>query len=577
MSLKKTICILTAAIMTMLSMSACSDKKADTSSDSKADTSSGSKNDSSKVEDGSDAEVIEAISFSSDGYSVIDEHFFTGTCALGISAPDNATVYYTTDGSEPDSDSDIYSEPIPLNASFGDFPTCLILRAKAVYDGGGESEIVTHSFFASLDIYTRFSNLVFSISGDPDDLFNGPDGLFYKKNYELRGKESERPIYVEALSPDGEVIFEQGAGVRIYGAASRASSIKSLKLFARKSYDPDHGKFSINAFGTVGDDGDVIGKYDKLVLRNAGNDFQFAYIRDELNQRLAQQAGYTDYEAVLPAVVYLNGEYYGLLWLHETYCDDLLKDKYGDGEGSFEVIEGDERNKKTDDDNEENAAAAEEYNEMYNRLAYADLTDDSTYSELCGLIDVENYLENYAYNIYINNNDWPQNNYKCYRYYAAEGEVYSDGVLDGRWRYILHDTDYCMGLYEQNETQASYNNLSHIMNENSDRYSPLFTALMARDDCREFFLQEIKRLMNDALSSDNILQTLDSMNMERYSEMQIYYKHLESMKSYDNSIWSWYENYLSQTDLIRTFAKNRNSYMQKYLISQFDLSEDYFD
>lgn len=577
--LKRIICLLSVAIMVTMTLSSCN-KKDSSGKSEPTDTSVGENLSSvpdSNTEDSDNNNEIDAISFTHDGVSVTEERFFATKCSLAISAPEGATVYYSTDGSEPNSDTGVYSEPISLNASIGDFPTCLVLKAKAVYSDGSESETVTHSFFCGFGIGIRFSNVIFSLSGDPDDLFNKPDGIFYGKNYEKRGKESERPIYVEAISSGGDTIFEQGAGVRIYGAASRSSSIKSLKLFARKSYDPEHGKFAIDVFDTPDVDGESIDKYDKLVLRNAGNDFQFAYIRDELNQRLAQQAGYTDYEGVVPVVTYLNGKYYGLLWLHETYCDDLLKDKYGKGEGSFEVIEGSERNKKTDDDDTDNVAAAEEYNELYNRFAYSDLTDNGTYANLCEVVDVENYLQNYAYNIYINNNDWPQNNYKCYRYYAADGEEYSDGALDGRWRYIFHDTDYCMGLYEQNETAAGYNNLSKIMNEHSDRYSPLFTALMARDDCREYFLSEIKRLMNDVLSSENIIQTLDDMNFERYSEMQIYYKHLEEMKQTDSSIWSWYDNYLSQTEMIKSFAKSRAKNMKKFLIGQFELSEDYFD
>jgi hypothetical protein len=37
-------------------------------------------------------------------------------------------------------------------------------------------------------------------------------------------------------------------------------------------------------------------------------------------------------------------------------------------------------------------------------------------------MDVENYLEYFAMNIYIGNEDWPHNNYRLYRYYPADGE-----------------------------------------------------------------------------------------------------------------------------------------------------------
>ena len=117
----------------------------------------------------------------------------------------------------------------------------------------------------------------------------------------------------------------------------------------------------------------------------------------------------------------------------------------------------------------------------------------------------------------------------------------------------------------------------NVLNENGERYSPLFTALMERGDCKEYFLSKVKELLNGVLTADNIIQTLDDMNSERYKEMQIYYKHLESMKKSDPSIWSWYDEYLARTENIRIFARDRRDYIVKYLTQQFDLPDGYFD
>ena len=314
------------------------------------------------------------IVFSPQEILVTDKHFFSETTMLEIGAPEGTQIFYTTDGSEPNTNATEYTAPIELTATSGSFPNCLLIKAKAYYPDGTKSEVVTHTFWAHTEIETRFETILFSVSGQPEDLTNGTNAIFYGENVQLRGEESEREVYIEALNSDGSLIFEQGAGVRPYGGASRESAMKSMKLFARKEYDPDHGKFNIDVFGTIGEDGEVMDKYDKLVLRNYGNDFQFAFIRDELNQRLLAQVGYTNGEAVVPAVVYLNGKYYGLFYLHENYCDDFFKDKYGDGEGRYEVLEGNEKHKSVDDEDEENAAAAKEFNTTYKLLAYSDLT-----------------------------------------------------------------------------------------------------------------------------------------------------------------------------------------------------------
>lgn len=506
-----------------------------------------------------------AMVFSEEEIWVTPQRFFTEDAVIEIDFPENAKVYYTTDGSEPNTNAKEYTKPIVLEAAEGSFPGCLLLKAKAYYGDGTKSEVVTHTFFAQTTLAERFETVIFSISGEPKELMYGINGTFYDDNVYERGRDSEREIYIEAMDSDGSLLFEQGAGVRPYGGASRGASIKSMKLFARKEYDPEHGKFKTDVFGTIGENGRVMDKYDKLVLRNYGNDFQFAFIRDELNQRLVAQMGYTGCEAVVPAVVYLNGEYYGLFYLHENYCDDFFKDKFGDGEGSYEVLEGNERHKSESDDDPENVAAAKEFNQTYKRLAYSDLTNEENYKQLCEFIDVENYLQYYAYNIYINNNDWPQNNYKCYRYYTAEGEKYGKEEQDGRWRFLFHDMDFSMGLYGSDETVANYNNLRHILDEEDDRYSPLFANLMKREDCKQYFLDEINAIMTGPLWSVNVERTLDEMNAERAQEMVYYFEHLESMKETDDSIWIWYEEYEKRTQNIKKFAKERKDYMLKFL------------
>ncbi len=527
--------------------------------------------DHASVEIDASFESVDAMRFSNGMVSVTEQRFLTTSSLLTLSAPEGAAIYYTTNGSEPDTSATLYTDPIPFKGLVGNFPNSMVLRARAYFADGSASEVGTRTFFCASDVQSRYKHVIFSVTGDPKQLTEGPDGIMFGDNVELRGKESERKVYVEAINSDGSILFEQYAGARVYGAASRSSVLKSLKLFARKEYDPDHGQFDIDLFGTIGADGTVIPEYDKLVLRNYGNDFQFAFIRDELNQRLAAKAGYTDCEAVVPALVYLNGEYYGLMYLHETYCDDLFKDKYGDGNGKYEVLEGRDGKMNVEEDDADMAAIATDYNTRYEGFINADLLDDAVYAELCAFMDVENYLQNFAFNIYVNNNDWPQNNFKCYRYFAAEEEadVELSEQQDGRWRYLYHDIDFCLSLYEMAETGASYNNLKQILNPHSDRYSPLFAKLMERPECRDYFLAEIRRLMEGALSADSIGETLDAMTTERFFEMRYYFEYLENLKKKNPDIWIWYEEYQRRTGNIRIFAQQRAAYMERFLAEAF--------
>lgn len=525
-------------------------------------------------------EDMSDIMFSHNGY------FYGKAVTVKIYSRRGGDLYYTTDGSEPTASSQKYEDKgISLMAAVNGQPKVYPLQVKAIYDDGTESDVFVHTYFIGSAVEKRYTTLVFSIVGDPNDLTNAPDGIFYGDNYKLRGQESERPIHLELINAEGEALVSQFAGIRIYGGVSRESFQKSMKFYARKSYDANHGSFRLSCFDELRQDGTntQVLNYDKFVLRNCGNDFQFAYIRDELNQTLAARAGFQDYEAVLPAIAYRNGEYVGFYWLHASYCDDYFKTKYGanptapDAEepaGEFVILEGGDTFKKADEDDELQTGLAEEYEAAYADFTERGVTNDEVYEELRAWMDVENYLDYFAYNIYLCNKDWPNNNYKCYRYCAGTGETYAaEGAYDGRWRYLLHDIDYTLGLYEQTEVLSSYNTLKQILTPGNDRYSPLFAQLMERSDCREYFVKRSLDFGNGALSASNILQTLEAMNAARETEMGYYYSYLEG--SGNPTVWTNRGHFDGYTEVIRTFASTRAARSAAFLKAAWNLGDTY--
>lgn len=498
----------------------------------------------------------------------LEESFYSSDISVELKTQSDAEIYYTDDGSEPDKTKTLYSEPILIKSKKSYFPKANVIKAKAYYSDGTESATTVHTYFVNKNIENSFSGYVFSVSGESSALTDSPDGIFYGKNYEQRGRESEREVHLSAWDKDGNQILGQYCGVRIYGAASRESSVKSMKFFARKSYSSGKGSFKTDLFQTPvsESDGEVIDKYDKLVLRNSGNDFQFAFIRDELCQVLAMQAGFNEYEAVVPAVCYLNGEYYGYFWLHESYCDDYFKEKFPseNAQGEFVVLEGTDQMKKVEEDDED-SVYAKEFNELYDKYSAADLTDDAVYNELKSVLDVESYLDYFAFNIYINNWDWPQNNFRCYRYCPADGEASGSGIYDGKWRFLLHDMDYSMGMYDQDKVMANYNNLSHILKEGDERYSPLFAALFEREDCRTYFRDKIYELADGALDGENIKKVCSELHEMRSAEQERFYEHLSNLRAHgDQSVWCNQGHMKEQLDKIYNFANTREKYILQY-------------
>ncbi len=539
---------------------------------------------------------VKPVDYTEDDFRFTDEmddivlshnnYFYKESIKLKIHTRKEGKIYFTLNGETPTDKSNPYSPEngIDLLASATDDPKVHTVRAIVYYNDGTKSDEIIHSYVIGKTVDNRYENLlIFCISGDPADLTAAPNGILFGLNYEQRGRASERPVYVEVLNRSGDRITAQKLGVRIYGAYSRQNSHKSMKFYARKSYSPEAGTTYLNCFNLLSDEGTQIVRYDKFVLRASGNDYRFAFVRDELNQMLAKDAGFSDYEPVFPAIAYINGAYYGFYWLHAAYCDEFFKDRYGASpaekaanggdftEGEFVVLSGTDTEKKYDEDDEEEAKIAEEFNKIYDEFAHKDLNNYANYTALCKWMDVENYLDYMAFNIYLCNKDWPHNNVRCYRYFPAEGESFGEGPYDGRWRHLVHDVDYTMGLYDQKEVLNSYDTLKQVLSSNSERRSPLFAALMERADCREYFIKKSLDLGSGALSYQSVVARLNSITKNRENEMHYYYKWISTLGKEDVS-WVHEGQYDGNLETIVKFALRRADRAADYLKFDFGLT-----
>lgn len=534
--------------------------------------------------DSKEPNVEEANQTNNQGIAFVQQdYFYKDTVYLELVSDRPCDIYYTMDGSEPDKSKSLYQDKIELKS--GSQVKVYSIKAKGYFSDDSETDTIVHTYFVGRNVHRRFSTLIFSITSDPYNLYDYEYGIlipgklrddFIKANphkhidppdpanFNMRGRESEREAYLEILEADGNVVASQKAGIRVYGGWSRANQQKSLKIFARKAYDQVNNKIRYEFFPdktSASGDGTTIGAFKRLVLRNTGNDNGFGFIRDELFQTLAGQAGFRDYQAVRPAALFINGDYRGHLWLHEVYCDEYFEQHYGEYAGTFEILEGGETFKKLDDDGV-NEYAIEDYEEAYS-YTYEDLRNDVVYNKLREVIDVENYLDYYALQIYIGNEDWPHNNYKVYRYYAAEGEEYREAPFDGKWRYLLHDLDYSFGIYG---TGPWEDNLRKYVSKPGEvnRESPLFSQLLLREDCKEYFIKRTLDLINGAFSSDNLNKVLDKMNEERLNEQ---------LRMYDKGLiadWVKPSHLSDQIKRIKEYGADRVSYtLGKY--------RDYFE
>jgi hypothetical protein len=403
--------------------------------------------------------------------------FFTGTMKLSISLPkyyesSNFDIRMTFNGTEPAGGSDKYSgQPITIPNEYStvtDFDdpkqnvSVTVVRAACfTQDRQMVGQIATATFIQVKDP-SRFTMPVIALATASNNL-DGAAGIF--TNSSGRGSAWERPVFVQYFDNNGTLCISQDAGLRLFGGSSRGLSQRSFRLTARVSdyfntsvYDGDT-KFRYKLFeGRLKGNGKELKSYDSFVLRNGGNDslltptepFRATFMRDGIASMIAQKAApeilNMNYK---PVIVFLNGEYYGIMNMREHQNDNMVRNVYDiDDKENISVISSEldtSRGGRYDgrwfyyvlDD------GADGELEIYENLLDSILAGKLTYAQAAARIDMDNFMKFCAVNLFLCNTDWPHNNIKVWRY---SGPV-SDGVKDGKWRFMFKDQDLGLSRY----------------------------------------------------------------------------------------------------------------------------------
>ncbi len=499
-------------------------------------------------------------------------------------------IYYTLDGSEPSKEnamSFLYGKE-GIEILCEEKERVYNLKCRAFYEDGTVSDVLCRSFIVGNHILQRYDLPVLNVFGDPYEFYNYEDGIMvfgrldeefleanpyavewveektfpsFGNRYQT-GREAEKPVYMTLFDKDGDVIAAQNCGFRIYGGYSRSKNQPSFRLYARSEYDLQNDfdyVFFENQYR--GDDSTLLDKYQRLVVRNNGNDNGYAFIRNELSTRLAIDAGFPDVQASRPICVYLNGEYYGILWLMANFDDEYFEQTYGEYTGEMYIFEGAVHDLEVSDDEEEAYKnIAEEYEEKQDFFAKCDLNNQENWAALNDFLDVENYLQYMAIQHYIANNDTLTNNYRIYRYYDESGNYTEDTVFEGRFRFLLFDLDYSFGLTEQAHYVESLR--ADLTNERVNSDLPehkLFANIMSRKDCRDIYIRYFLSDMNYYYSESYVTPILQEMHEERYHELEYAISQGLYLENFCAPDVNDMENVEAELEVMYTFMSERPS------------------
>lgn len=499
-----------------------------------------------------------------------EQGIFPQSFFLQISNNDvDATVRYTTNGSNPTEFSPVFSdvvlienrasEPnsistIPTNppgtyGSLGWLPPDgpvfkgTVVKAQSFKDGQPISEISTKSYFVHPDLSAKYAGMpVISIVTDSLHLFDYETGIYVPGmhhdedtvfpavygvgNYNLRGMEWERPVNVTLFESDGTIGFSQNLGLRIHGGGSRQLPLKALRLYARSMYGDSEINYKFFPWKETD-------KFKRILLRSGGNEFNSAIITDAISAALMSKIG-EGYQDTRPAVLFINGEFWGIHNIRDRLDEHYLEYRFGVDHEQVEIV----KNWVSAD-----PGTMDHYYNLVGFINENDLTVDANYEYVASQIDMSSLLDNYIVRLYTAVPDWPHNNMSFWRRTDVPGD---------KWKWLFFDNDKSM-------LDPTFDAIAHSTSStvnpawNAEVGVFLYKNLMKNASFKQQLAERFRNHLENHFRPEQIIGIADSISSQIAPVMQEHINRWRFPASY--AFWE------SNVQVFEDFAKDRPCYM----------------
>ena len=457
-----------------------------------------------------------------------DSGFYNNEFYLEMSAIGDGIIYYTLDGSVPDQDSLIYSEPIRvydrtaepntvvnvpntikryLETEYYDegqgevikieqpsekpVDKAFIVRAAVIDKNGNRSDVITREYFFCKGKYKS----IISVVADRSDLFgpygivstgaeydewylNGQEGEEPSVNYKQKGREWEVAADVDYFVEE-ELVFTQKCGLKLQGRTTRDRRIKNFQLRARNSYSGsdvlEYDFFDKEKY-----------RSDGIVLDENFNESVFYDLVDDEDIIKPRTTG--------RVALFINGEFWNDVYLRQRIDEKYFEDHYGIAQDNLVILS--ESFPETDySDEDEYNMLMSRYLEIDDFVTENDISIGENYEKLRTMMDVDSYIDYLAINTWAGNTDWAEYNNDMYWFVK---NPYDNSYGDGRIRWMLHDGDYV------------FDERTKILEDGFADEGPLFKNLMSNDTFRQELINRLRELGTTSFSEKNIKEHLES-------------------------------------------------------------------
>jgi hypothetical protein len=444
----------------------------------------------------------------------------------------SGAVYYTTDGSVPTVNSQVFTQP-------QEFSTNTVVKARIIAPGRIPGPVLTNTYFVGEDFQQR-GLAVLSLSGDPADFFGVDSGILVQ-NYK---PDREIPIHLEFYENDGILGFHHDAGGSVGGENSWILPQKLLNISSRKQYGGGHIEYQIFP-------DKARTRFEDLILRTSGNDWSNTVFRDGLMQNTASSTADLDVQGFRPVSTFINGVYYGIYNIREKQDKEYAEIHHGITADSLDYIENDGEVKEGD---------AMAYQQMV-ALLDAGVQSDADFQNLANICDVRNFTDYIISEIFVANTSWGHN-IALFRKRSPEA----------KWRWFPHDYDRGFNPNEAGGTAMEWATSTNGPDWSNGPFATLFLRKMLENNAfKESFITRFADHLFVTWNPQWVNPRIDRHAAWIRNEMPYHVgEWAGTTSSYGDGIPSvqFWENEVTK---LKTFAQQRNAFMFDNLAQFFSL------
>jgi uncharacterized repeat protein (TIGR02543 family) len=429
---------------------------------------------------------------------VVDQgsQLFSSSLSVQVTIPTGATLRYTTDGTLPTLTNGTTSATGKFTVS-----ATTNYRFRLFQDGSLPSNVTTRSYLLRNKDYAL---PVISVVGDPNFLYSDSLGVMVQGKNGVAGNgkaypcnwnmEWDRPVNFSYLTADGQMALNQDVNLEMCGGWSRAFTPHSFKLKGDKELGGNKNLpypfFSAKPYI----------RNRTLQIRNGGND-NYCRIKDAALQTICQTSGIDiDCQSYQPVHEFINGKYIGVLNMREPNNKHYVYANYGWDDDQIDQFEI-----NPDSGYVQMCGTVDAFNRLYDLSATAANSD--TYAEIQQQLDIDEYINYMAMEMYLGSTDWPQNNVKGFRYL--------DG---GKFRLVTLDLDFAFNtsdvfnLFDYKNTYTFdqlYNGKDRITAE--IKFVTIFRNLLKNENFRRRFIDTYSIMGGSVFESTRATAIIDSL------------------------------------------------------------------